>query len=88
VRADLRQRLDRGFEAIECVMLSGCDHFKRPCHIHSLKLRMKPYIILSRFGSFAALSTGFRASRDHAGKCYFSIGGGYGNAKAADRVFK
>jgi hypothetical protein len=29
VRADLRQRLDRAFGAIECVMLSGYDHFKR-----------------------------------------------------------
>jgi hypothetical protein len=29
VRADRRQRVDRAFEAIECVMLSGYDHFKR-----------------------------------------------------------
>jgi hypothetical protein len=29
VRADRRQRMDRAFETIECVMLSGYDHFKR-----------------------------------------------------------
>ena len=29
VWADWRQRVDRAFEAIECVMLSGYDHFKR-----------------------------------------------------------
>jgi hypothetical protein len=29
VRADRRQRVDRAFEAVECVMLSGYDHFKR-----------------------------------------------------------
>jgi hypothetical protein len=29
VRADRRQCVDRTFEAIECVMLSGYDHFKR-----------------------------------------------------------
>ena len=29
VRADRRQRVDRAFEAIEYVMLSGYDHFKR-----------------------------------------------------------
>jgi len=29
VWADRRQRVDRTFEAIECVMLSGYDHFKR-----------------------------------------------------------
>jgi hypothetical protein len=29
VRADRRQRVDRAFEAIECVMFSGYDHFKR-----------------------------------------------------------
>jgi len=29
VWADRRQRVDRAFEAIECVMLSGYDHFKR-----------------------------------------------------------
>jgi hypothetical protein len=29
VRADRRQRVDRAFETIECVMLPGYDHFKR-----------------------------------------------------------
>jgi ADP-dependent phosphofructokinase/glucokinase len=29
VWADWRQRVDRAFEAIECVMLSGYDHFER-----------------------------------------------------------
>jgi hypothetical protein len=29
VWADRRQRMDRAFKAIECVMLSGYDHFKR-----------------------------------------------------------
>jgi hypothetical protein len=29
VRANWRQRVNRAFEAIECVMLSGYDHFKR-----------------------------------------------------------
>ena len=29
VRADRRQRVDRTFEAVERVMLSGYDHFKR-----------------------------------------------------------
>jgi hypothetical protein len=29
VRADRRQRVDRAFETIECVMLSGYDYFKR-----------------------------------------------------------
>jgi len=29
VWADRRQCVDRAFEAIECVMLSGYDHFKR-----------------------------------------------------------
>ena len=29
VWADRRQRMDRAFEAIECVMLSGYYHFKR-----------------------------------------------------------
>jgi hypothetical protein len=29
VWADWRQRVDRAFEAIECVMFSGYDHFKR-----------------------------------------------------------
>jgi hypothetical protein len=29
VRTDRRQRVNRAFEAIECVMLSGYDHFKR-----------------------------------------------------------
>ena len=29
VRADRRQRVDRAFEAIECVMFPGYDHFKR-----------------------------------------------------------
>ena len=29
VWADRRQRVDRAFEAIECVMLSGYDHFER-----------------------------------------------------------
>jgi hypothetical protein len=29
VRADRSQRVDRALEAIECVMLSGYDHFKR-----------------------------------------------------------
>jgi hypothetical protein len=29
VRAHRRQRVDRAFEAVECVMLSGYDHFKR-----------------------------------------------------------
>jgi hypothetical protein len=28
VWADRRQRVDRAFEAIECVMLSGYDHFE------------------------------------------------------------
>jgi hypothetical protein len=29
VRADRCQRVDRAFEAVECVMLTGYDHFKR-----------------------------------------------------------
>jgi hypothetical protein len=29
VRTNRRQRVDRAFEAIECVMLSGYDYFKR-----------------------------------------------------------
>jgi hypothetical protein len=29
VRTDRRQRVDRAFEAIECVMLTGYHHFKR-----------------------------------------------------------
>ena len=29
VRAHRRQRMNRAFEAIECVMFSGYDHFKR-----------------------------------------------------------
>src|SRR5215510_9883161 len=29
VRAHWRQRMDRAFEAVECVMLSGYDYFKR-----------------------------------------------------------
>lgn len=57
VRADRRQRVDRAFEAIECVMFSGYDHFKRPCHIHSRKLRHVAILILSRLDSLAAVST-------------------------------
>jgi len=29
VRANRRQRVDRAFETIECVMFPGYDHFKR-----------------------------------------------------------
>ena len=68
VRADRRQRVDRAFEAIECVMLSGYDHFKR--------------LVVFIFANFACSHTqffrasealrrcpsGFRESRDHTGK--------------------
>jgi hypothetical protein len=68
VWADGRQRVDRAFEAIECVMLSGYDHFKR--------------LVIFIFANFACSHTQFfRASaalrrcplvflesRDHTGK--------------------
>jgi hypothetical protein len=68
VRTDRRKRVDRAFEAIECVMLSGYDHFKR--------------LVIFIFANFACSHTqffrasaalrrcplGFRESRDHTGK--------------------
>jgi hypothetical protein len=68
VWADRRQRMDRAFEAIECVMLSGYDHFKR--------------LVVFIFANFACSHTqffrvsaalrrcplGFRESRDRTGK--------------------
>ena len=68
VRADRRQRVDRAFEAVEYVMLSGYDHFKR--------------LVIFIFANFACSHTelfraspalrrcplGFRESRDHTGK--------------------
>ena len=63
-----RERVNRTFEAIECVMLSGYDHFKR--------------LVIFIFANFACSHTqffrasaalrrcplGFRESRDHMGK--------------------
>ena len=49
VWADRRQRVDRAFEAIECVMLSGYDHFKR--------------LVIFVFTNFACSHTYFFASR-------------------------
>ncbi len=67
VRTDRCQRVDRAFEAVECVMLSGYDHFKR--------------FVIFIFANFACSHTQFfRASvalrrcpggfesRDHPGK--------------------
>lgn len=74
VRADRCQRVDRAFEAIECVMFSGHDHFKR--------------LVVFIFANFACSHTQlFRAStalrrcllilesRDDPGKCYLLTGG-------------
>lgn len=55
VRAHWRQRMDRAFEAIECVMLSGYDHFKRLVIFILANFTCSHTITLSRLGSFAAV---------------------------------
>jgi hypothetical protein len=68
VRADRRQRVDRAFEAIECVMFSGYDHFKR------LVIFILANFACSHTQSFRAsvalrrCQLAFRESRDHTGK--------------------
>jgi hypothetical protein len=59
VRADRRQRVDRAFEAIECVMLSGYDHFKRLVIFILANFACSHTQSLSHLGSFAAVSTCF-----------------------------
>jgi hypothetical protein len=68
VRADRRQRVDRAFEAIERVMLAGYDHFKRLVIFIFANFACRHTQILSRLGSFAAVSTSFQESRDRTRK--------------------
>ena len=59
VWADRRQRVDRAFEAIECVMFSGYDHLKRLVIFIFANFACSHTQILSRVGGFAAVSTRF-----------------------------
>jgi hypothetical protein len=58
VWADRRQRVDCAFEAVECVMLSCYDHFKRLVIFIFANFACS-HTILSRLGTIAAVSTCF-----------------------------
>ena len=58
VRADRRQCVDRAFEAIECVMFSGYDHFKR--------------LVIIILANFAFRHTQFVRARRGEWRCLFS----------------
>jgi hypothetical protein len=68
MRTDRRQSVDRAFEAIECVMLSGYYHFER------LVIFILANFACSHTQSFRASTAlrwclrGLRESRDHPGK--------------------
>ena len=68
VWADRRQRVDRTFEAIECVVFSGYDHLKR------LVIFILANFTCSHTQCFRASAAlrrclpDFRESRDHTGK--------------------
>jgi hypothetical protein len=67
VWADRRQRVNRAFEVIECVMLASYDHLKRLIIFIFANFACSD-TIPSRLGSFAAVAICSRASRDHIGK--------------------
>jgi hypothetical protein len=60
VWADRRQRVDRAFETIECVMLSGYDHFKRLVIFILANFACSHTQLFSRFCIFAAVSSCLR----------------------------
>ncbi len=59
VRANRRQCVDRAFEAIECVMLSGYDHFKR--------------LVIFIFANFACSHTQFFRASTALWRCPFVL---------------
>ena len=68
VRADRRQRVDGAFEAIECVMLSGYDHFKRLVIFILANFACSHIQFLRASAALRRCPPGFRESRDHMGK--------------------
>jgi hypothetical protein len=68
VRTDRRQRVDRAFEAIERVMLSGYDHFKRLVIFILANFACSHTQFFRASAALRRCSLHFRESRDHAGK--------------------
>ena len=68
VWADRRQRMDRAFEAIECVMLSGYDHFKRLVIFILANFACSHTKLFRTSSALRRCPNGFRESRDQTGK--------------------
>jgi hypothetical protein len=68
VWADWRQRVDRALEAIECVMLSGYDHFKRLVIFILANFTCTHTQFFRASAALWRCPLGFRESRDHTGK--------------------
>ncbi len=68
VWADRRQRVDRALEAIECVVLSGYDHFKRLVIFILANFTCSHTQFFRVSAALWRCPLGFRESRDHTGK--------------------
>ena len=68
VWANGRQRVDRAFETIECVMLSGYDHFKRLVILIFANFACSHIQFFRASAALRRCPLGFRESRDHTGK--------------------
>lgn len=68
VWADRRQRVDRAFKAIERVMLSGYDHFKRLVIFIFANFACSHTQLFRASAALRRCPVGFRTSRDHTGK--------------------
>jgi hypothetical protein len=68
VWADRRQRVDRAFEAVECVVLSGYDHFKRLVIFILANFTCTHTQFFRASAALWRCPLGFRESRDHTGK--------------------
>jgi hypothetical protein len=68
VWADRRQRVNRAFEAIECVMLSRYDHFKRLVIFILANFACSHTKLFRASSALRRCPNGFRESRDHTGK--------------------
>jgi hypothetical protein len=68
VWADRRQRVDRAFEAIECVMLSSYDHLKRLVIFILANFACRHTKLFRASSALRRCPFGFRLSGDHTGK--------------------
>jgi len=68
MRADWCQRVDRAFEAIECVMLSSYDHLKRLVIFILANFACRHTKLFRASSALRWCPFGFRLSGDHTGK--------------------